>query len=205
MAHEPKNYERLFSELRGALSEPQLRAHFALYQGYVKKLNEIEHKLASVDRDLANYSFGDYSELKRREPVAYNGTVLHELYFSNLGSTGEKIPPGFHKAATSAFGSFDSWAKDVAACVASAHGWCLTVYDFNFGVIRNVLVSSEHHVGLLPNSAVLVAIDGWEHAYFLDYATKKADYVEKVLQHLKWSAVEQRLTWTPLGANHKPR
>src|SRR5262245_27316490 len=103
MAHEPKNYERLFSELRGALSEPQLRAHFALYQGYVKKLNEIEHKLASVDRELANYSFGDYSELKRREPVAYNGTVLHELYFSNLGPTGEKIPPGFHKAATSAF------------------------------------------------------------------------------------------------------
>ena len=42
MAHEAKDYRRLVGECRGFLSETQLQAHFELYQGYVKKLNEIE-------------------------------------------------------------------------------------------------------------------------------------------------------------------
>ena len=37
-----------------------------------------------MDRTLANYSFGEYSELRRREAVAFNGTYMHELYFENL-------------------------------------------------------------------------------------------------------------------------
>jgi Fe-Mn family superoxide dismutase len=86
MAHEPKDFRRLISECRGFLSEKQLQAHFTLYEGYVKKLNEIESSLQQADREKANYSFGEYSELRRREPVAYNGTVLHELYFENLGA-----------------------------------------------------------------------------------------------------------------------
>ena len=49
MAREPKNYEHLIGKIKG-LSENQLKAHFTLYQGYVKKLNEIETKLGTVDK-----------------------------------------------------------------------------------------------------------------------------------------------------------
>ena len=48
MKHEPKDYKRLIAECRGFLSETQLEAHFELYQGYVKKLNEIEEKLKTA-------------------------------------------------------------------------------------------------------------------------------------------------------------
>ena len=88
MAREPKNFEHLLGGNAKGLTDAQLRAHFTLYQGYVKKLNEIRDKLAKVDRGAPNYSFNEYSELKRREPVAFNGTVLHELYFENLGNDG---------------------------------------------------------------------------------------------------------------------
>src|SRR5262249_45499942 len=84
MPREPKNYDHLVGKIKG-LSEAQLKNHFTLYQGYVKKLNEIEQRLATADKATANYSYGEYSELKRREPVAYNGTYLHEMYFDNLG------------------------------------------------------------------------------------------------------------------------
>ena len=50
MAHEPKDFRRLISECQGFLSEKQLQAHFTLYQGYVKKLNEIESSLQQADR-----------------------------------------------------------------------------------------------------------------------------------------------------------
>ena len=69
MAHEPKDFRRLISECQGFLSEKQLQAHFTLYQGYVKKLNEIESSLQQADREKANYSYSEYSELRRREPV----------------------------------------------------------------------------------------------------------------------------------------
>ena len=71
MAHTNKNFEHLLGECKAFLSEKQLQAHFTLYQGYVKKLNEIEEKLAKADPTTANYSFSEYSELRRREPVAY--------------------------------------------------------------------------------------------------------------------------------------
>jgi Fe-Mn family superoxide dismutase len=81
--HEVKNFDHLIGQVDG-LSEAQLKAHFGLYAGYVNKLNEIEDKLAKADPAQSNYSFGEFSELKRREAVAFNGAYLHQLYFENL-------------------------------------------------------------------------------------------------------------------------
>jgi len=203
MAHEPKDFRRLISECRGFLSEKQLEAHFTLYQGYVKKLNEIETGLKEADPETANYSFGEYSELRRREPVAYNGTVLHELYFENLGPKGGEAPAAFKKEAQRAHGTWDAALADLKAMAESAHGWVLVTYDWNFGVVRHNLVQSEHHVGLLPNQTVLVAIDCWEHAYFADYQTRKAEYLDGLFEHLNWGPVAQRLGLTPVGAAGK--
>jgi Fe-Mn family superoxide dismutase len=191
MPHQPKDYRRLVDECRGFLSEAQLTAHFELYQGYVTKLNEIEEGLRAADRESANYSYGEYSELRRREPVAYNGTVLHELYFENLGRGGEP-PAAFRSAFAEAHGSWDDAIADVKAMASSAHGWVLVAHDGNFGGVRSHLVQSEHHVGLLPNQTILLAIDCWEHAYFADYRTKKAAYVDGLLKHVHWPAVAAR-------------
>lgn len=198
MAREPRNFEHLIGKVKG-LSENQLRNHFTLYQGYVKKLNEIEQKLADADRGAPNYSWNEYSELKRREPVAYNGTFLHELYFDNLGAPGTTPPELFKKAVTSAFGSWDAYIADVKAACGSAHGWLLTCYAYADNRVRNVLVQSEHHVGLQVDTQVLVAVDVWEHAYFMDYGTKKPDYVAAVLASLNWDKVGERVKGSGLG------
>ena len=192
MPHRPKDYQRLVAQCRGFLSETQLKAHFELYEGYVKKLNEIEEGLRSADRESANYSFGEYSELRRREPVAYNGTVLHELYFDNLGSEGGAPPSSFKTAVEKAFGNWEEAMKDLKAMAASAHGWVLVTHDGHYGGIRHSLVQSEHHVGLLPDQTILLAIDCWEHAYFADYQTQKAKYIEGLLKHVHWPAVAAR-------------
>jgi Fe-Mn family superoxide dismutase len=112
MAREPKNYEHLIGKIKG-LSENQLKAHFTLYQGYVKKLNEIEQKLGTVDKSAPNYSYNEYSELKRREPVAYNGALLHEYYFDNLGGEGTSAPDFIKNAVNAGFGSWDAYIADI--------------------------------------------------------------------------------------------
>jgi Fe-Mn family superoxide dismutase len=198
MPREPKNYEHLIGKIKG-LSENQLKAHFTLYQGYVKKLNEIDQKLGTVDKSAPNYSFNDYSELKRREPVAYNGTFLHEAYFDNLGGEGTTPPEYLKKAVTSSFGSWDNYIADVKAAAASAHGWVLTCYGYCDQKVRNVLVQSEHHVGLFVDTQLIVAVDCWEHAYFMDYGTKKPDYIQAVINSLNWKTIEERTKMSPLA------
>jgi superoxide dismutase, Fe-Mn family len=199
MAREPKNYDHLIGKIKG-LSENQLKAHFTLYQGYVKKLNEIEQKLGTVDRSAPNYSYNEYSELKRREPVAYNGTFLHEAYFDNLGGDGAGPGDALKNGIAANFGSFDAYIADVKAAAGSAHGWVLTCFGYADNKLRNVLVQSEHHVGLFADTHILMALDCWEHAYFMDYGTKKPDYVTNVIAALDWKAIEKRASNSPLLA-----
>lgn len=191
--HQAKDYRRLLAQCHGFLSEAQLTAHFELYRGYVKKLNEIESLLTTTSRDGANYSFSAYSELRRREPVAYNGTVLHELYFDNLGPRKSAVPAAIRQAEEKAFGTWENGMADLKAMTQSTHGWVLVTCDPASGRLKHNLVHSEHEGGLFANQAVLVAIDCWEHAYFLDYSLRKNDYVDGVLSHLDWAVVQERL------------
>lgn len=201
MAREPKNFDNLLGGNAKGLSDLQLKAHFTLYQGYVKKLNEIREKLGTADRSAPNYSYNEYSELKRREPVAYNGTVLHEMYFENLGNGSTSPDDHAKQLITSSFGSFDAWIADSKAILMSAHGWLVTVFDYNDGKLYNNLVRTEHDVGLFANVHVLIAVDAWEHAYFADYQTKKADYVANALSGLNWDVLNGRLKQVG-GAHH---
>ncbi len=194
MARDPKNYDNLLGGNAKGLSDTQLKAHFTLYQGYVKKLNEIREKLATVDKSTPNYSYNEFSELKRREPVAFNGTVLHEMYFENIGNGSTKPDENSLKLITDSFGSFDNWVADAKAVLGSGHGWLATVYDYSEKKLFNNFVKSEHDVGLFANTHVMIAVDAWEHAYFFDYQTKKPDYVAAVLSGLNWDVINKRLT-----------
>jgi Fe-Mn family superoxide dismutase len=193
MAREPKNYDNLLGGNAKGLSDTQLKAHFTLYQGYVKKLNEIREKLGTADKSAPNYSYNEYSELRRREPVAFNGTVLHEMYFENIGDGSSQPNDAAKKLITASFGSYDNWIADAKACLMSAHGWLVVQFDYTEGKLVNNLVQSEHHVGLLANTHAIIALDAWEHAYFFDYQTKKGDYVANILGGLNWDVLNKRI------------
>ena len=193
MAREPKNYDNLLGGKAKGLSDLQLKAHFTLYQGYVKKLNEIREKLGTADRSAPNYSFNEFSELKRREPVAFNGTVLHEMYFENIGDGSAPMTDHAKTLLTNSFGSVDAWLADAKACLMSAHGWLVVQYDYDEKKLLNNLVRTEHDVGLFANTHAIIAIDAWEHAYFADYQTKKADYVANMLSGLNWKTIGDRM------------
>jgi Fe-Mn family superoxide dismutase len=193
MAREPKDFDHLLGGKAKGLSDLQLTEHFKLYKGYVKKLNEIWERLRTTDRSAPNYSFDDYSELKRREPVAFNGTVLHELYFENIGDGSTKPDAEAKRIITGSFGSFDDWMTDAKACLMSAHGWLVVTFDYTEKRLFNNLIHSEHDMGLMANTHIMMALDAWEHAYFIDYQTKKEEYVTNLLSGLNWDTINRRL------------
>lgn len=197
MKHEAKNYDHLLGKLDG-ISEAQVKAHLGLYQGYVNKLNEIETELTRADPKGGNYSYNPYSELKRRESVAFNGAYLHELYFDNLAAPGQTPGPAFVAAAQKSFGSVEAWMAHTKGAAASTPGWVLTTYNRVDKALHNYIMF-EHHVGLPVHQDVVLALDCWEHAYMVDYSTQKPKYLEAFLKNIDWSVVEQRLEHASKG------
>jgi len=188
MAYEPKNYDHLKGALRG-VSDGQLDQHFTLYRGYVAKLNEIEAKLAGADCGGSNYSFNEYSELKRREAVAFNGAFLHELYFENLGADGpmsQELQHAFNEC-----GGRDGITAGLAAAALCGPGWALLTHNRRDGRLHTYFVA-EHHLGLPIEQDLLVALDSWEHAFMVDYGIKRADYIKAFIENIRWGEVSRR-------------
>lgn len=191
MIHQMKDFDSLLGQIPG-ISDAQLRAHFGLYAGYVKKLNEISEKLATVDPSTANYSYSEYSELKRREAVAFNGSYLHQMYFENLAAPGQTPGEQFKAAVEKSFGSWDRYVADMRAGAGSTPGWVVTTWSRVDQRLHNY-VMYEHHIGLPVHQEVVLALDCWEHAYMIDYGTAKAKYLDAFLSSVNWQVVEQRL------------
>ncbi len=189
MTHTTKDFNHLLGKLKG-LSDKQITAHLGLYNGYVKKLNEIEEKLKTQDTALSNYSFGEFSELKRREAVAFNGTYLHELYFENLEKKGE-ISAKLKSQIEKDFGSIDKWKADVKGSASSTPGWVLLTWNHKDNKLHTYIMY-EHHIGLPAFQDIVLALDCWEHAFMIDYGTDKASYLGAFFENINWEIVNKR-------------
>jgi len=192
MEHKSRDFSNLLGKLQG-ISDKQLTAHFALYEGYVKKWNEIQAKLKSQDKSATNYSFGEFSELKRREAVAFNGTFLHEAYFENLAGKEDagEISAELKKAITEAFGSMETFEQDVKSSAASTPGWVVLTYNQPTNKLHTFIMY-EHHIGLPVHQDLVLALDCWEHAFMIDYGTKKAEYLKAFFDNINWNIVNKR-------------
>ena len=196
MTIEAKKYDHLVGNLPG-FSAPQIEIDLKLYQGYVKKINEIRaeiDKIPFVERKPnANFSYGKFSELKRRESVPYNGVYLHEMYFDNLGGSSEGAKNELARAIEGSFGSQSNWEEDLSACAETATGgWVLLTYDRIDGKLHHNQVW-EHSNGIMIHQEHLLALDTWEHAFMIDFGTDKKSYLAAFLKNVNWSVVADRL------------
>jgi Fe-Mn family superoxide dismutase len=180
-----------FSEVTG-LSNSQLSQHVTLYQGYVKKRNEIAASLRTVDRtNVAGITYSPYRGLKVAETFAFNGTILHELYFQNLG-TGTQMGPETKQLLIKNFGSIANFKKDVIDAASCARGWVLTCYSIDDGKLYNFLLDAHNEtvpVLVLP----ILVIDTYEHAYMIDFGIDRAQYLKTIWENINWDVVEMRI------------
>lgn len=184
-----------YSILPEFLSDRQLAEHHdVLYAGYVNKLNEIEEELNLADRTKANATFSYFRVLKKEEVFAQNGILLHELYFENIaphvGEDGEEVDV-IKKSIEKDFGSLVAWQEDFVACGMSARGWVILGYNSNDKKLHNY-IADVHDVGGVWGTVPLLVLDMYEHAYFIDYATKKKNYIEAFMKNINWKIAGER-------------
>jgi Fe-Mn family superoxide dismutase len=89
------------------------------------------------------------------------------------------------------FGSLENWWTDAQGGLSSSDGWVLLVRSRIDGRLSNSMIE-EHHRGLLCEHDILLALDGWEHAYMIDYGTTKAEYLKVLIGALDWTVAAKR-------------
>ncbi len=163
-----------------------LNEHFKLYEGYVKKTNEIQSKIEQADKSEANGVFSYIGELKRQETFAVNGMKLHEVYFGHLGGDGNPPAGGeLVKMIEKDFGSLENWKIDMVATGLAARGWAVLAFDYKDNRLHNY-GSDAHNVGAVWGAIPIIVLDVYEHAYFMDYGINRKDYINSFFQNLNW-------------------
>lgn len=160
-----------------------------LYAGYVNKRNEVEEKLESADKEGSNQVYSEYRGLKEGQTFAANGQILHEYYFGVLGGDGK--PSGeLAKAIETKWGSIDAWKAEMTATGMAGRGWAVLAYDTSAKDLF-VFMADAQNMGAVWGAMPVIAMDVYEHSYFLDYGSDRKTYIGAFFDNLDWSKANE--------------
>ena len=165
-----------------------IEAHYKLYQGYVAKRNEILGKLADVDLGARTRSTRTSARSRSTSSFAIGGIKNHEIYFEHLGGDGGDPERRDRHLIRRDFGSIDAWRTDLKATGMAGRGWAWTAYDWDEGRLFNYVGDAQNTFPIW-NATPLVALDVYEHAYFLDFQTDRGAYIDAFFDNLDWTVV----------------
>lgn len=192
-----------YNALEPYIDEKTMRIHHDKHhQSYVDGLNKAENKLAEARKK------GDFDLVKHWErELAFNGAghYLHTIFWNVMSPQGGGRPTGaLLEAIESSFGSYDSFKKQFteAANKVEGGGWAILVWSPRSH--RLEILTAEKHQNLSQWDVVpLLALDVWEHAYYLKHQNNRADYINDWWKVVNWPYVSERyaaaskLAWKP--------
>jgi Fe-Mn family superoxide dismutase len=183
----PRELKPSLYELEG-ISREAIEAHYKLYEGYIAKRNEILARLADVDLESGNQVYSEVRALKVDLTFAIGGVKNHEIYFEHLGGDGGDPTGPIRDLIDRDFGGVEQWRVDLRATGMGGRGWAWTAYDWDEGRLFNYIGDAQNTYPVW-NATPLIALDVYEHAYFLDYRTDRAAYIDAFFQNLDWTTV----------------
>ena len=193
MAHElpPLPYD--YNALEPHIDEQTMRLHHDKHHlAYVNGLNNAEAKLAEARQ---KNEFGLVKHWERELAFHGAGHFLHCIFWENMSPKGGGEPTGeLASALNGSFGSFQSFMAHfkAAATAVEGSGWAILVR--NDMSKRLEILTAEKHQDLCQWTVTpLLALDVWEHAYYLKYQNNRAAYVESFTKVINWTDVGARL------------
>jgi Fe-Mn family superoxide dismutase len=176
------------------ISEATHRAHLVLWQGYANKTNEIRKALAELDTDpaKANQIYSPMRALKVNYAFAYGGLINHNVYFDTIGGEGGPATGDVAGLINEAYGSFERWAADWKATGIAGRGWVYLGYDHDEQRVHTYIGDAQDTFPCW-NNTLLLAMDVYEHAYYLDFQQRRPAYIDAWFNCVDWEAVNRRL------------
>ena len=176
--------------LEPVISEKTIQFHYGKHhQTYVNNLNGFIPGTEFENADL------DTIVKKSSGPIFNNAAQIwnHNFYFLSLTPIKDTKPTAeLAKAIDEKFGSFDNFKtefnKSAVAVFGSGWAWLVKTADGKLDIVKESNAGNPMTNGLTP----LLTFDVWEHAYYLDYQNRRADYVAALWSLVDWNVVSAR-------------
>jgi Fe-Mn family superoxide dismutase len=184
-----------YKDLEPYISEEQLKIHHSKHhQAYVNGANAILEKL---DKARKEDTALDIRATLKELSFNIGGHLLHSLFWGNLAPTGKGggKPGGvFDEIVEKEFGNFERFKGEFtqAAISVEGSGWAaLTLCkETNRPIIMQI---EKHNTNIYPMFRILMVLDVFEHAYYLDYKNERAKFVAAFWNIVNWDEVNKRL------------
>jgi superoxide dismutase, Fe-Mn family len=185
----PYDYGALEPHVSGRIMELHHDKHHATY---VEGANSVLERLdAARDRhDLKTQAAG----LEKALAFNLSGHVLHSLFWQNLVPKGGDRPDGaLAETIARDFGSFDGFKTQLteAASTIMGSGWAALVWE-PLGERLLTVQIHDHQADVTQAGLPLLVLDAWEHAYYLQYENRKADFFKAIWNCWNWKDVSDR-------------
>jgi Fe-Mn family superoxide dismutase len=182
--------------LAPVISANTLSFHYGKHhKAYVDNLNNLV-KGTELESATLEKIIGDTAGKAERAGLFNNAAQIwnHTFYWNSLAPGGGGKPSGrLASMIDSDLGGYDQFRKDFAAAAVSqfGSGWGWLVAD---GGKLKIVKTGNAEVPFTRGQTPLLTIDVWEHAYYLDYQNRRADYVNAVIDKLlNWGSAAERL------------
>jgi Fe-Mn family superoxide dismutase len=185
-----------YNALEPYIIEEIMRLHHTKHhQAYVNGANAALEKIEKAAKGEIQI---DVRAVLRDLSFNLDGHKLHSIFWPNMappGKGGGKPGGAIADKINAEFGSFENFKKlfSDAAKTVEGVGWALLLYDPEADrlVLTQIEKQNLMHLAELP---ILLAIDVWEHAYYLQYKNDRASYVDNWWNVVNWDDVEQRFS-----------
>ncbi|MGA2385092.1 MAG: superoxide dismutase [Candidatus Bathyarchaeia archaeon] len=186
-----------YNALEPYISETQLKLHHDKHhQAYVNGANADFEKLDKARKENAEV---DMKAVMKDLSFNVGGHLLHSIFWENMapaGKGGGGQPGGaLADAINKEYGSFEQFKKEFtkAAATTEGSGWAaLAVHPC---IERPLIMQIEkHNVNVYPSFKILMVLDVWEHAYYVDYKNERAKYIEAFWNVVNWDRISKTLS-----------
>ncbi|KEJ02486.1 superoxide dismutase [Clostridium botulinum A2B3 87] len=192
MAHTLPNLNYDYNALEPHYDEQTLKIHHDIHhKTYVDGLNKAEQKLQEARES------GDFALIKHWEKeIAFHGSghILHTLFWENMTPNGKLNPEGsVIERIKQDFGDYEKFKKQFteAAIAVEGSGWTILAWNPMFQKL--VILQAEKHQNLTQWGVVpLLILDLWEHAYYLKYQNRRAEFINAWWNIVNWDIVNTR-------------
>jgi superoxide dismutase, Fe-Mn family len=185
-----------YNALAPYISEQQLKLHHDKHhQGYVNGANAAFEKLDKARSENAEI---DMKATLKELSFNVGGHLLHSIFWDNMapaGKGGGKPGGAVADMIDMGFGSFERFKKEftTAATSVEGSGWAALAVHPCIG--RPLIMQIEkHNVNVYPSFKILMVLDVWEHAYYLDYKNERAKFIEAFWNIVNWDYVNKTLS-----------
>jgi superoxide dismutase, Fe-Mn family len=197
MAHEVPQLPYPYNALEPHIDEQTMRIHHDKHHAtYVTNLNAALEKHPNLQQKSVEDLMRDINSVPEdiRTAVRNNGGghVNHTMFWEIMGPNAGGAPDGaIADALKSSFGSFDSFKDQFAKAAAGrfGSGWAWLI---DAGGKLAIESTANQDSPLMEGKKPVLGLDVWEHAYYLKYQNRRADYIGAWWNVVDWAAVNKR-------------